>query len=564
MRPALRAFPALLLVTLGCGREIAQTASRDPEATEQLETSCEEPLVELPAAPPWASAELVETPLVATSYGAGEGPGLFIAARDAYRVYLNGALIQESRAPRSADFVPLTLLPGENRLAIAVWAAKGTPAALLQLDDLSESYFSDEKWRLEPSPGPDFALATDGGNASEAASSYGRLGSLPGCDPPVPFPQASLAQWIGPRAGSGSSVVLQRVIHIAAIGFGEHASGGDSSPAGVATSFEELDALAGDPDAPAVIIIPEGDYDFRRKGDEVNERMACPTACTEDATKLRYRLLTSGESCAAPSVTIAMEERVLRVGSNKTIVGLGRGAHLRGLSLELGARSNIIVRNLALYDVNRTLQEGGDAIGMKDTRDVWLDHLTTKWIGDGLTDISAGTQGITLSWMHYDGANPADCRGRHTHASTISDASVTIHHSFFDHADSHAPLVQGALARVHVFDNFVQDNDGYGVGAACGAQVLLEGTSFRGVLTPTSRRDCGEATPTGLISAPAGSNLYLQDVGNHAGGDGQEPHDTVFEPAYDYDVEPAAQNWQRVLERAGVGGPWHRTLSIEP
>lgn len=566
MAAGARALTTLLLLALGCGREIAQTASRDPDATEALETSCEEPLGELPAAPPWASGELAETPLVATSYGAGAGPGLFITARDAYRVYLNGALIHESRAPRTADFVPLTLLPGENRLAIAVWAAEGTPAALLQLDDLTESYLSDDDWRAELSPRPDFATAGSDDGAGEPATSYGRLGSLPGCDPPAPFPQASLSHWIGPRAGSGSSVVLHRVVRIAPVGFGEKARGGDGSPPRVVTTFDELDALGSDPDAPAVIIIPEGDYDFRRKGDEVDERMVCPSACSEDATKLRYRLLSTGETCAAPQVTMPMDERTLRIGSNKTIVGLGRGAHLRGLSLELGAQENIIVRNLAVYDVNRTLQEGGDAVGMRGTSDVWLDHLTTKWIGDGLTDISAGTQGVTLSWMHYDGTNPADCRGRHTHASTITGASVTIHHSFFDHADSHAPLVEDDPARVHIFNNFVQDNDGYGVGAACGAQVLLEGTTFRGVASPTSRRDCGDGTSAGLISAAAGSNLYLQDVGSHAGGDGQEPHDTVFEAAsaYDYRVDSAAQNWPRVLERAGVGGPWRRTLSIDP
>jgi pectate lyase len=564
MRVSPRKSLALLLLTLGCGREIAQTASRDPDATAALETSCEEPLVELPAAPPWVSGELVETPLIATNYSAGEGPGLFITARDAYRVYLNGAPIHQSRAPRSADFVPLTLLPGENRLAIAVWAASGTPAALLQLDELTESHVSDENWRVELSPPPDFSTVNHDDGTGEPASSYGRLGSLPGCDPSTPFPQASLSHWIGPRADAGASVVLHRNIRVVPVGFGENADGGDGSSPSVATTFEELDRLASDPDTPAVIVIPEGDYDYRRRGDELTERLACPGACSEDATKVRYRLLSSGETCAAPQVTMQMDQRVLRVGSNKTIVGLGRGAHLRGLSLEFGARQNIIVRNLAVYDVNRSLQEGGDAIGMRGTNDVWLDHITTKWIGDGLTDISAGTQRVTLSWMHYDGANPADCRGRHTHASTITGANVTIHHSFFEHADSHAPLVEDAQARVHVFNNFVQDNDGYGVGAACGAQVLLQGTTFRSVLSPTSRRECDDVAVASLISALAGSNLYLQDVGDHTGGDGQEPNDTVFEPAYEYSVDPAAQNWQRVLERAGAGGAWRRSLSIEP
>lgn len=552
----------VLLGALGCGREIAQTASRDPTAAEQLETSCETPLSQLPRAPSWATGKPVETPLVATGYAAGDGPGLFITARDAFRLYLNGALVYESRAPRRAEFVPLTLLPGDNRLAIAVWAAQGTPVALLQLDDLTESYVSDNGWRAEVSPPSDFAAASEDG-AGELVTDHGPFGSLPGCDPPAPFPQPSPARWIGPRAGSGSAVVLRRVIHVAPLGFGEKAKASEVAPS-VVTTFDDLETLAAGSDDPAVILIPEGDYDFRRKGSEIKQRVACTNACTEDATKHTYKLLISGATCPAEQTMVPTDERTLHLGSNKTIVGLGRGAHLRGLSLDFGAARNIILRNVALYDINRTLQEGGDAIGMDGASDVWVDHVTTKWVSDGLTDMLAGTQGVTLSWMHYDGANPADCGGKHTHPSTILDSSVTFHHCFFDHVDSHAPLVENANARVHIFDNLVQDDDGYGVGAVCGAQVLLEGTAFRSVGSPTYRHDCGSGTPQGSISASAGSNLYLQDVGSHAGGDGMEPHDTVFVPAYDYSVEPAGDAWPRVFERAGVGGVWRRTLSIEP
>ncbi|HVY25643.1 MAG TPA: hypothetical protein VHB79_03800 [Polyangiaceae bacterium] len=558
-----RSAIVMLLFACGCGREIAQTATRDPTATEELETSCLVPITDLPAAPAWASGKLEDTPLVATSYGAGEGPGLFITARDAYRVYLNGKLIRESRAPRKSDFVPLTLVPGDNTLAVAVWAAQGTPMALLQLDDLTESYVSDETWRAELAPQPGFAAPEYGGEGTPAIV-YGRLGGFPGCDPPAPFPQASVSSWVGPTTGSDSSVLLRRVVRIAPLGFGEKATGGGSAAPSVVTTYDELEALASGNDDPAVIFMPEGDYDFRRKGSEITSRLACVSACTEDATKLQYSLLPTGSTCATSQMMVSTEERRLQLGSNKTIVGLGRGAHVRGISLDFGSQKNIVLRNLAVYDVNRALQEGGDAIGMAGASDVWVDHVTAKWISDGLTDILEGTEGITLSWMHFDGANPADCRGRHTHASTLRGATITLHHCFFDHTDSHAPLVENPTARVHVFNDLVQDNDSYGVAAGCGAQVLLEGTAFRGVASPTLRRDCNDGTQPGLISAVAGTNLYLQDVGNHAGGDGKEPNDTVFTPTYDYEAEPAADSWPRVFERAGVGGPWRRTLSLEP
>ncbi|HEX2873947.1 MAG TPA: hypothetical protein VHP33_21980 [Polyangiaceae bacterium] len=556
---ALGALGALGL--LGCGRDVAQTAFREPTAADEF--SCEVPVTTTPAAPSWLTGEVEASPLVGL-YGAGEGPGLWIAARDAYRVYLNGVAVHQSARPRSAAFVPLSLLPGDNQLVVAVWAASGTPAAILQLDELSQSYVSGADWRVETSPESRFAaLDYDAGGAVNA-SALGRLGALPGCDPTSEFPLDSLAGWIGPLPGSGKSAVLRQTIRIAPIGFGQAATGGGNAPPVVVETWEELEALATDPETDATILLREGVHDFRRKGDELNQRAVCPSTCSDDPNKMLYTVLTSTETCPVAQVMKPLEERRLKLASNKTIVGLGRGAQIRGVSFNLGAIQNVVMRNLAIFDVNRGLVEAGDALGLEGSSDVWLDHLTTKWISDGLTDISPGTQNVTLSWMHYDGLMDEACRGRHTHASTITDASVTLHHSFFDHTDSHAPLVTDTEARVHIFNGLVQDDAGYGVAASCGAHVLLEGTTFRAVMTPTSRRDCDDAPPFGLISTPRGSNLanLYFDSGKHS-GDGTEPHDDVFEPTYDYQAEPTAEAWPRVQQRAGAGGPWKQQLSLD-
>jgi pectate lyase len=541
---------------------VAQTAFREP--VEPQAPSCLEPVSELPAVPVWAAGAVTESPLVA-SYAAGAGPGIWITARDQYRLYLNGALIAEGSAPRQPDFVPLSLLPGANLVALAIWAETGTPAALLQLDELTRSYVSDDSWQVTSTPGASFADVGDEVTPWLDATVHGRFGALQGCDPADGFPADSLARWIGPAANSGTSAVLRQVIRVSPIGFGAAASGGGVSEPVLAETWQALEALATEPDTPTTILIPEGDYDFRRQGDDVEERLVCPSSCTEDPNKMLYRVLTSDETCPIEQVMMMRDERTLSLGSNKTLVGLGRGARLRGVSLEVGDAQNVVVRNLALYDVNRGLIEAGDAIGMQGASDIWLDHVTTKWISDGLTDISPGTRNVTLSWMHYDGILPAACRGQHTHPSTIHDSSVTLHHSFFDHGDSHTPLVDGEQAQVHIFNNLIQDNAGYGVGAACGAQVLLEATTFENVRTPTALRDCGDdVPPMGLIGAPPGSNLYLSDIGEHAGGDGQEPRDAVFKPGYEYEVEPAVDAWPIVAERAGAGGRWALPLSLDP
>jgi pectate lyase len=553
---------AQALGALGCGRELLQTASREAEPSEPV-LSCSQPVTALPPAPAWASGKLEATPLLSDKYTAGEGPGLWLSARDAYRVYLNGAVVAESRSARSSDFIPLSLLPGNNALSIAIWAESGTPVALAQLDELTQSYESDASWRVETAPPAGFAAADFADGAWAAASDYGRLGTLPGCDPSTELLAASSAHWIGPAAGNGSSAVLRRVIRIVPEGFGEAATGGGTTAPVLAHTWEELETLVGEADTPTTILLAEGSYDFRREGDEVTERDVCPSTCSEDATKQLFTVLTPTETCPVAQVKKTLYERTLKVGSNKTIVGLGRGAQLRGVSFALGVRQNIVLRNLAIYDVNHTLIEAGDAIGISGASDVWVDHVTTKWISDGFTDVREGSQAITLSWLRYDGISPDACRGKHPRVSQISDAIVTAHHCFYDHPDSHTPVVDHPKSRVHVYDNLVQDCDGYGVGAACGAQVLMEGVTFKTVGPPTAKRTCSDDMSLGLISAPAGFNLYLSDVGKHAGGDGNEPHDAVFEPAYQYRLEPAAEAWPKVLERAGAGGPWALPLSLD-
>jgi pectate lyase len=272
-------------------------------------------------------------------------------------------------------------------------------------------------------------------------------------------------------------------------------------------------------------------------------------------------VLVGSQACAAALVNQNRTARTLLLGSNKTLVGLGRGAQLRGVNIELGSSHNLILRNLAVYDVNAKLTEAGDAFGLIKPSQVWLDHSTTKWISDGFTDLGAGTRGVTVSWLHYDGVTSDECDGEHTRAVTATESELTLHHCFFDHVESHAPRVDVASTRVHLFDNLISDDLSYGVASSCGAQVLMEGNTFQRVAIPTERSSCADGSALGAISAPPGSNFYGDDVGSHRGGDGQAPHDAVFTPPYAYTVEPPQSAWLTVLARAGAGGPWALPLA---
>ncbi len=558
-RPRPHALGALVGVgcfAVACGTDVAQTAAMGQVAP--LDCTFAGALV-LPQDDVFGDGSEATSPLVSSSYASGEGPGLYVTARDAFRIYLNGALVVESTEPRSPAFVPLSLLPGDNALSVVVAAKRGTPVAALQLDDLDRSYVSNGTWKASTEPDGDFASADYDDSAWTDATDYGRYGVLPDCEPEDGFVSPSDAHWIGPAEGTGTVVVLRKVVRLRALGYGAESTGGGSTEPTVVDSWEELEELASEPDEPAVILLPEGVHDFR---DAPRDQEVCPAVCTNDASKTTYTVLTSSQTCAKPLITKSRTDRRLALGSNKTIVGLGRGAQLRGVTVDLGSNHDLIVRNVAVTDVNHDLIAAGDAFAMDDPRDVWLDHCTVKAVSDGYT-LTGAAMNATFSWLHYDGVRPSACNLQHTQAMQFDDAVVTLHHSFFDQVQSHSPRVDNGAARAHIFNNLFRDNQGYAVGSTCGAQVLLEANTFQRVATPTARSTCADDTTYGLIDAPEGSNYYGDDVGDHHGPDLSEPHDAVFKPPYSYTLELPQDDWLTVFSRAGTGGPWALPLELD-
>jgi len=547
---------AVALVTLSCSTEVLQTAAYGP--VDSLD--CDAPgSPALPEDARFGDGTEAPSPLAGDWYGAGDGPGLYVTARDAFRVYLNGELVVESATARESAFVPLTLLPGDNALSIVADAGRGTPVVIAHWDDLDQSYGTSPDWAVSTTPEPGFAEREADVSDWSSATDYGPVGALVGCNADAFFPDGSEARWIGPPPGSSGPAAFRTVVRLAPVGFGENAHGGDTTAPVLVESWEELEAVASEPDAPAVILLGEGVHDFRT---EPRDQLVCPTVCTNDATRTRYDVLGSDETCATEPVTETRTDRQLALGSNKTIVGLGRGAQIRGVSFGIGGRSNVILRNLALFDVNWHLVEAGDALTIGDTGDVWLDHLTIKWISDDFASIQTGTAGATVSWVRFDGVTEAACRGRHTFATTVTDSRVTYHHDFFDNVESHSPRVDNASTEVHLFNNLFRDNPGYAVNANCGGQALLEANTFQRVEMPTTRTTCEDETAPGLILAPEGSNFYGEDVGDHGGGDGSEPRDAVFTPDYPYDLRPPDEDWPHVFSSAGAGGRWPLSLSL--
>ena len=196
----------------------------------------------------------------------------------------------------------------------------------------------------------------------------------------------------------------------------------------------------------------------------------------------------------------AQQERArIRVGSNTTIVGLGKNARLRGVWLDVrgtptvaGSRSNIIIRNITFQDTYDCFPQWSptdgslgnwnalyDSISLRDADHVWIDSNTFEdrrtadelqpiyfgvlfQVHDGLLDITNASDLVTVSWNRFRNHNKTMLIG--SSDTALADRfklRVTLHHNMFDNVGQRTPRVR--FGQVHVYNNYfkIRGNSNY-------------------------------------------------------------------------------------------------------
>ncbi|MCK1594134.1 hypothetical protein IVA87_07300 [Bradyrhizobium sp. 147] len=74
-------------------------------------------------------------------------------------------------------------------------------------------------------------------------------------------------------------------------------------------------------------------------------------------------------------------KRPLEIGSNKTVIGVGLSATIKGKGLRLNGVSNVVIRNLTISDINQGVIFAGDAIAIARADLVRIDHNRFHNIG---------------------------------------------------------------------------------------------------------------------------------------------------------------------------------------
>lgn len=244
-------------------------------------------VVTLPADKNYGGGDKVGSQLIAATYNAGKGPGVWIVADGGYRLYHNGALLAEDNQAGRVRFIPMTLLPGENAFSVVGVNGAGAPGVLVQIDDLDRSYYSGSDWKSKPSVG-NASWKEKGRDLSmwggATALSYSNT-KMPSGGDLKGFAANTQSKWIWTSSESDSVAVLLFTLNVRAEGFGASTTGGDAGKIVIAKDSAEVRKHLQSSDA-LTILVPEGTYDFRQFRNAVTEAKAkgrtwCKTTCSE-------------------------------------------------------------------------------------------------------------------------------------------------------------------------------------------------------------------------------------------------------------------------------------------
>lgn len=220
-----------------------------------------------------------------------------------------------------------------------------------------------------------------------------------------------------------------------------------------------------------------------------------------------------GEKNTEPTIAVLTElisgSGMVRLGSNKTIVGAAPGAGLTGVGLMAHRQRNIVVRNIAVSKVAH-----GDGFTMERTHHVWVDHCEffsertgpgrDKNYYDGLIDVTHGSDFVTISNTFLHDHWKASLVG-HSDRNAAEDTGrlrITYANNHWRDVGSRTPSLRFGTG--HVL-NSLFERASTGINARMGAQVLVENNVFHDVRRP-------------IESVSSSTQGFITAVGNDFGG----------------------------------------------
>lgn len=187
--------------------------------------------------------------------------------------------------------------------------------------------------------------------------------------------------------------------------------------------------------------------------------------------------------------TIYVEGRIdlpsrLRVGSNKSILGVGDSAEIRQNGISITNATNVIVRNLAIRFI-----VDNDGITVQNSTRIWIDHNEfesefSEEIGpdyyDGQLDSVRGTDWMTVSWNYFHDHWKSNLIGN---SDVLRDVDfgklhLTYHHNYWRNIGTRGPA--GRFGHQHIYNNLYVDYLYQAIHSRSDNQMLVEANAFFG------------------------------------------------------------------------------------
>ena len=226
----------------------------------------------------------------------------------------------------------------------------------------------------------------------------------------------------------------------------------------------------------------------------------------KDKTPIAFRIIGKVNLSDLDHISSSAEGlQVKGATMNMTFEGVGDDATVYGFGFLLREAVSVEFRNFAIM---RCLD---DAMSL-DTKNsnVWIHNMDLFYgkkgsaadqaKGDGTVDIKGDSKYVTVAYNRFwDNGKASMCGMK----SETGENWITYHHNWFDHSDSRMARVR--TMSVHMYNNYYQHCDVYGIGATSGSSVFMESNYFDAVKRPImSSKQGTDAKGDGTFSGEKG------------------------------------------------------------
>lgn len=205
----------------------------------------------------------------------------------------------------------------------------------------------------------------------------------------------------------------------------------------------------------------------------------------KDTTPIAFRIIGKVNLSDLDHISSSAEGlQVKGAKMNMTFEGVGDDATVYGFGFLLREAESVEFRNFAIM---RCLD---DAMSLDtDNSHVWIHNMDLFYgkkggaadqaKGDGTVDIKGDSKYVTVAYNRFwDNGKASMCGMK----SETGENWITYHHNWFDHSDSRMARVR--TMSVHMYNNYYQHNDVYGIGATSGSSIFMESNYFDAVKRP--------------------------------------------------------------------------------